>query len=104
MDIPDSTSDPIPELSSFTAINNNISITLTDLIPNTMYFYYINSTNSVGSNLSDVANFTTEIEGKSPYYKTDFCSNVTTNTAVILILLLYKIQPVEFQLLWLEEG
>ena len=67
MDILDSTSDPIPELSSFTAINNNISITLTDLIPNTMYFYYINSTNSVGSNLSQVANFTTEIEGRSLY-------------------------------------
>ena len=52
-------SDPIMGLSSFTAINNNISITLTDLIPNTMYFYYINSTNSVGSILSQVANFTT---------------------------------------------
>ena len=67
MDMLDSTSDPIQELSSFTAINNNISNTLTDLIPNTMYFYYINSTNSVGSNLSQVANFTTEIEGRSLY-------------------------------------
>ena len=67
MDILDSMSDPIPELSSFTAINNKITITLTDLIPNTMYFYYINSTNSVGSNLSHVANFTTEIEGRPLY-------------------------------------
>ena len=59
----DSMSDPI-ELSNFTAMNNNISITLDDLIPNTVYFYCINLTNSNGSVKSQVANFTTETEGR----------------------------------------
>ena len=59
MDTHDSTSDPITE-NNFTAVKYNFSITLKALIPNTMYFYYINSTNTNGSVLSNVAIFTTE--------------------------------------------
>ena len=64
MDSRDSTSDSITGPSNFTAMNNSLSITLTALIPNTVYFYCINSTNSDGSVLSQVANFTTETEGR----------------------------------------
>ena len=64
MDMLDSTSDPIPELSSFTSIYYKFSITLTALTPNTLYFYNINSTNSLGSEVSQISSFTTKIEGK----------------------------------------
>ena len=46
--------------SNFTAINDKFAITLKDLMPNTMYFYLVNSTNTNGSVLSTVAIFTTE--------------------------------------------
>ena len=58
----DTISDPMME-SNFTAINYKISITLHGLTPNTMYFYRVNSINTNGSYLSQVANFTTEALG-----------------------------------------
>ena len=59
MDTRDSTSDPITE-NNFTAVKYNLSITVKALTSNTMYFYRINSTNTNGSVLSNVAIFTTE--------------------------------------------
>ena len=57
----DSMSDPIKGLSNFTAMNYKFSITLTTLTPNTIYFYHINATNSIGSVLSQIANFITAL-------------------------------------------
>ena len=59
MDTRDSTSDLITE-NNFTAVKYNLSITLKALTSNTMYFYRVNSTNTNGSVLSNVAIFTTE--------------------------------------------
>ena len=64
MDMLSNMSDPITGSSNFATMNYTFSITLTALIPNTMYFYHINSTNSNGSVKSQVANFTTETEGR----------------------------------------
>ena len=66
MDTLDSTSD-LKIGSNFTAINDKFSIIIKDLMPNTMYFYHANSTNSNGSVLSQVQNFTTGSEGRSVY-------------------------------------
>ena len=59
VDTLDSTSD-LKLGSNFTAINIKFSITLKDLMPNTMYFYRVNSTNTNGSVLSNIAIFITE--------------------------------------------
>ena len=42
----------------FTATNEDYNITLTDLLPNTLYYYQIRSTNSYGTNVSVERNFT----------------------------------------------
>ena len=55
------TSDQIIGLSNFTARSHRFLITLTVLTPNTIYFYHINATNSIGSVLSQTANFITAL-------------------------------------------
>ena len=67
MDTLGNRSDAITGLINFTATNYEFSITLTALTPNTVYFYRINSTNSLGSDVSQIANFTTQIEGRPLY-------------------------------------
>ena len=59
------TSDPIAGLSNLTARYHRFLITLSALTPNTIYFYHINATNSIGSDVSQTANFITALyEGK----------------------------------------
>ena len=60
----DSMSDPVTGMN-FTTENNEFSITLPDLAPNTLYFYQVNSSNKNGSSFSQVANFTTEGQGNT---------------------------------------
>ena len=81
MDMLSNMSDPITGLSNFTTMSYTFSITLTALTPNTMYFYRINSTNSKGSCFSQIANFTTEIKGRSLYWIAEyfFYSNIITD-------------------------